>query len=157
MRFLHQCPKSGEFQPVWLWIRRKRHDLLGGDTTLDENDEEVEADILPTWWRQQDAKPGQEAAARPPDPPGGPVSAVLQGKSPTTALPGTRPSFVEGEVVSVSGQGPQSPIWPPTPLRGEPGSPVLQLVSLKSVPGLAGWVDALSTLTQIFCCIKSYT
>ena len=107
-----------------LWIRRKRHDLLGDDTTLDEDDEEGEADILPEWWRRQDAEAGQGATARPPAPPGGPVGIKLPGKSATIAPPDAPPSFVEGEVGSVSGKGPQSPIRPPTPLGGEPGSPV---------------------------------
>ena len=107
-----------------LWIRRKRHDLLGDDTTLDEDDEEVEADILPEWWRRQDAEAGQGATARPPAPPGGPVGIKLPGKSATITPPDAPPSFVEGEVGSVSGKGPQSPIRPPTPLGGEPGSPV---------------------------------
>ena len=134
-----------------LWIRRKRHDLLGDDTTLDEDDEEVEADILPEWWRRQDAEAGQGATARPPAPPGGPVGIKLPGKSATITPPDAPPSFVEGEVGSVSGKGPQSPIRPPTPLGGLPS---LRLVSRKSVPGLAGSLNALSTLTQIFCCIK---
>ena len=111
-----------------LWIRRKRHDLLGGDTILDEDAEEVEADILPEWWRRQNAEPGQGATAQPPGPPGGPVSG------------------------SVSGKGSQSPIWPPTPLGGEPGSPVPP-TSVPEVRSRTGR-DALSTLTQIFCCIK---
>ena len=139
-----------------LWIRRKRHDLLGGDTILDEDAEEVEADILPEWWRRQNAEPGQGATAQPPGPPGGPVSIKLPGKSPTIAPPDAPPSFVEGEVASVSGsvsgKGSQSPIWPPTPLGGEPGSPVPPT----SVLEVRSWTgrDALSTLTQIFCCIK---
>ena len=96
---------------------------------LDEDDEEVEAGILLEWWRRQDAKPGQEATARPPDPPGGPISIKLPGKSPTIAPPDAPPpSFVEGEVGSVagsvSGKGAQPPIRPPTPLGGEPGSPI---------------------------------
>ena len=84
----------------------------------------MEADILPGWWRRQDAEAGQGATARPPAPPGGPVGIKLPGKSATIAPPDAPPSFVEGEVGSVSGKGPQSPIRPPTPLGGEPGSPV---------------------------------
>ena len=70
-------------------------------------------------------RPGRELLLDPPAPPGGPVGIKLPGKSATIAPPDAPPpSFVEGEVGSVSGKGPQSPIRPPTPLGGEPGSPV---------------------------------
>ena len=76
---------------------------------------EVEADILPEWWRRQDAEARQGATARPPDPPGGPVGIALPGKSAVITPPDAPPpSFVEGEVGSVFG----------SVLGGEPGSPV---------------------------------
>ena len=52
---------------------------------------EVEADILPEWWRRQDAEARQGATARPPDPPGGPVGIALPGKSAVITPPDAPP------------------------------------------------------------------
>ena len=116
----------------------------------------MEADILPGWWRRQDAEARQGATARPPDPPGGPVGIALPGKSAAITPPDAPPLHLWRERL-----GPfLGPFWVVSR-----GLPSLRLVSRKSVPGLAGSLDALSTLTQIFCVLsityrityKSYT